>query len=93
MDVYMAITADRSRHIPKGPALLFRLTVISSAVLLLVFALSSSLHWESLIIVLIAAGGIYIVHKDITHQPFPLWLIFTHGLAALAWLMVQIFSR
>lgn len=94
MGIYMAITAVKSGHIPKGLALLHGFAVISGAVLLLIYAISSGRHWDSLIIFLIAAvGGVYIVFKDITHQPFPLWLIFAHGLIGLTgliWLSVHL---
>jgi hypothetical protein len=95
--LYMAYEAIRSRHIPKGMAILHGVAVVSGVVLLLVFALTteqSQKHWGSLILFAIAAaGGIYVVHKDVTHQRFPLWVMIVHGLigaAGLLWLIIQL---
>jgi hypothetical protein len=90
----MASYGFQKKHIPKGLAVLHGIFIGLGFILLLIFAFTTTKqhkHWDSIIILLIAAsGGIYLFINDLKKHFFKIWIMVVHasvGLFGIIWII------
>lgn len=83
--VIMLTKLLQGHNVPKGLTILHGLLVVSGLVLLIIFNLTYPAHanWISVgLFLLAAAGGLFVLSRDIKHQKVPLPVVFIHGIVA-----------
>jgi len=85
LGLYLLSLILRNKSLPKGVTIIHGLMAGAALILLLIFCFFNKPGpWESMITLLIAAfGGFILNYRDITGKTVPKWLGITHGLVAV----------
>ena len=92
---FMAVYGLQHHHIPKALAVLHGLAVLTGIIFLVLFIAKQGLAtwwWIAGVFLLTAAGGLYLLLKDLRKQQFPLWLLVLHALAGLAGFIILLIA-
>lgn len=87
LGVWMLINLLKGHHIPKALTIIHGTLVVTGLVLLIIFNLRDPFvaNWVSVILfIMAAAGGIYILTKDIKHKKVPIPVVIIHLLVAVS---------
>jgi peptidoglycan/LPS O-acetylase OafA/YrhL len=93
----MAFYGFQNKHIPKGLAIWHGIFVALGIILLVIYALTTDSHhkhWDNIIVFLIAAaGGIYLLIRDLKKRFFKMWILVMHasiGLFGIIYLIIHL---